>query len=180
MFFCKTSKMAKFKRQKDNKSNYYHFHSRIWLCHSFFFLSNLFCRWEKAWLRDACRLWSPSIIRKTWSFTSRTTHVCIWGSCLPSQGSLAGPFRNAVLTPQMEAYNTCMSKVRTSVEWLFGEIANSFKFLDFKKNLKIELSSVGKLYLVSAILRNALTCLYGNQASEYFDLDPPNLNDYFA
>jgi len=57
---------------------------------------------------------------------------------------------------------------------------NSSKFLDLKKNLKIELSSVGKLYVVSAILRNALTCLYGNQALEYFDLDPPSLNDYFA
>ena len=57
---------------------------------------------------------------------------------------------------------------------------NAFKFLDFKKNLKIELSSVGKLYMVSGILRNDLTCPYGNQASEYFDLDPPNLNDHFA
>lgn len=47
------------------------------------------------------------------------------------------PFRNGVLTPQMEAYNTPMSTVRTSVEWLFGDIINySIKFLDFKKNLK--------------------------------------------
>lgn len=80
----------------------------------------------------------------------------------------------------MVVYSTCMSKVRSSVEWLFGEIANSFKFLDFKKNSKIELSSVRKLYVVSAILRNALRCLCGNQVSEYFDLDPPNLNDYCA
>ena len=61
-----------------------------------------------------------------------------------------------------------MSEVRVSVEWVFGDIASYFKFLDFKKNLKIELSSVGKLYMVSAILRNALTCLYGNQTSQFF------------
>ena len=36
----------------------------------------------------------------------------------------------------MEAYNTCMSEVRSSVEWLFREIENSFKFLNFKKELK--------------------------------------------
>ena len=80
----------------------------------------------------------------------------------------------------MCAYNKSMSEVRVSVEWLFGDIANYFKFLDFKKNLKIELSSVGKLYMVSAILRNALTCLYGNQTSQVFGLDPPHIHDYFA
>ena len=80
----------------------------------------------------------------------------------------------------MCAYNKSMSEFRVSVEWLFGDTANYFKFLDFKKNLKIELSSVGKLYMVSAILRNALTCLYGNQTSQFFGLDPPHIHDYFA
>ena len=72
-----------------------------------------------------------------------------------------------------------MSEVRVAVEWLFGDIVNYFKFIDYKKNLKIGLSSVGKMYLVCAILRNALTCLYGNATSESFHLDPPTLADYF-
>ena len=38
--------------------------------------------------------------------------------------------------PQMEAYNEAMSSVRSSVEWLFGDIVNYF-YLDFKKNLKL-------------------------------------------
>ena len=79
----------------------------------------------------------------------------------------------------MQDFNTSMSVVRVSVEWLFGEIINYFKFMDFKKNLKINLSSVGKMYIVSAILRNALTCLYGNSTSDFFQLDPPNLQEYF-
>jgi len=62
----------------------------------------------------------------------------------------------------MEAYNTSMSTVRTSVEWLFGDIISYFKCLDFKNNLKLGLSSVEKMYTVSAILRNELTCLYEN------------------
>ena len=62
----------------------------------------------------------------------------------------------------MEAYDAAMSSVRTSVEWLFRDIINYLKFLDFKKNLKLGLSSVGKMYIVGAILRNGLTCLYGN------------------
>ena len=79
----------------------------------------------------------------------------------------------------MQDFNTSMSVVRVSVEWLFGEIINYFKFMDFKKNLKINLSSVGKMYIVSAILRNALTCLYGNSTSDFFQLDPPTLQEYF-
>jgi len=64
------------------------------------------------------------------------------------------------------------------VEWLFGDV-NSFKFMDFKKNLKLLLSSVGKMYVVFVILRNALTCLYGNLTATYFDLAPPTLDEYF-
>ena len=73
-----------------------------------------------------------------------------------------------------------MSAVRMSVEWIFGDIVNYFKFLDFKKNLKISLSAVGKMYVVCAILHNALTCMYTNSTSEYFALDPPTIEDYFS
>ena len=106
--------------------------------------------------------------------------MCIYGDpAYPMRAHLTQLFRNRVLTPQMQAFNTSMSKVRESVEWLFNDVAISWKFTDFKKNLKIGLSSVGKMYLVCAILRNALTCLYGNKTSEYFDLDPSTLQDYF-
>ena len=80
----------------------------------------------------------------------------------------------------MVAYNKSMSRVRVSVQWIFGDIVNYFKFMDFKKNLKIGLSQVGKMYVVSAVLRNALTCLYGNETSQFFELDPPTLQEYFS
>ena len=65
-------------------------------------------------------------------------------------------------------------------EWLFGDIVNYFKFLNFKKNLKIGLSQVRQMHVVCALLRNALTCLYKNTTSKYFELDPPALQEYFA
>ena len=40
----------------------------------------------------------------------------------------------------MQMFNEAMSAVHASVEWLFGDIINYIKFLDFKKNLKIGLS----------------------------------------
>ena len=79
----------------------------------------------------------------------------------------------------MQAYNDAMSEVWVSVEWLFGDIINSFKFLYYKKNLKIELIRVGKMYVVCALLRNAITCLYKNQTSLLFELDPLILEEYF-
>ena len=57
----------------------------------------------------------------------------------------------------MQDYNEAMGTLRISVEWLFGDVINSFKFLDYKKNLKIGLSSVGKMYVVCTLLRNAIT-----------------------
>ena len=113
---------------------------------------------------------------------SPTGHLlCIYGDPgYPLRIHLQAPFRNGILTPQMQQFNSSMSPVRTSVEWLFGDIINYFCFLDFKKNLKIGLSQIGKVYIVCALLRNALTCLYGNTTSQYFDLDPPTLEEYFA
>ena len=73
-----------------------------------------------------------------------------------------------------------MSSHRVTVEWLFGDISNYCKFIDFKKGLKIQLSSVGKMYIVSALIRNALTCLYGNTVSQYFQMTPPTLEEYFS
>ena len=62
---------------------------------------------------------------------------------------IQGPFRYGVLTPQMEQHNIEMSAVRSSVEWLFGDVINSLQLNDFKKDLKLFLSSVGKIYVVS-------------------------------
>ena len=97
----------------------------------------------------------------------------------PLRVHLETTFRHLPLAPPMQEYNESMSSVRIAVEWLFGDITNSFKYLDFKKNLKIGLSSVGKMYIVSALLRNAITCLYGNETSVYFGIEPPTLEEYF-
>ena len=42
------------------------------------------------------------------------------------------------------------------------------------------LSPIQKQYRVSVLLTNALTCLYRNNTSNYFDLEPPILEEYFA
>jgi hypothetical protein len=106
--------------------------------------------------------------------------LCIYGDpAYPLRIHLQAPFRDANLTEEMKAYNKAMSSVRVSVEWLFGEIVKYFKFVDFKRALSIRLSPIGKIYIVCALLQNAHACLYGNIVSDYFELQPPNLEDYF-
>ena len=41
----------------------------------------------------------------------------------------------------------------------------------FKINLKLGLSAIGKQYIVTALSRNILTCLYSNTTSTHFQLD---------
>ena len=115
------------------------------------------------------------------AFSPAGQEMCIYGDpAYPLRTHLQCPFRHWVLTRQMEEFNASMSSVRTSVEWLFGDLINYFKFLDYKKNLKIGLSHVGKMYIVCALLRNALTCLYRNTTADDFGLDPSSLVDYFS
>ena len=100
--------------------------------------------------------------------------LCIYGDpAYPHRPQLQGPFKNE------KYWNSAMSSVRVSVEWIFKDIINCFKFLDFKKNLKVQLSAVGKMCIVCTLLHNARCCLHGSTTSEYFDVQPPTLQDYF-
>ena len=64
--------------------------------------------------------------------------LCIYGDpAYPLPVNLQSPFRNAILTAQMEAYSEAMNSVMFFGDWLFADIWNYFKFLDFKKNFKL-------------------------------------------
>ena len=54
-----------------------------------------------------------------------------------------------------------------------------FSFVEFKRQAKLNLSAVGKVYYICALLENARTCLYGNIVSSFFELSPPTLGEYF-
>ena len=107
--------------------------------------------------------------------------LCIYGDpAYPLRVHLQAGFKWARLSQQQVDWNTRMSEVRVSVEWIFGGIITYFKFLDFKRDLKIGLSPVGKMYIVCALLHNARACLYGNTTSSYFDCEPPTVEEHFV
>ena len=106
--------------------------------------------------------------------------LCIYGdSAYPKRMHLQTPYKGNNLTNEKKAFTAAMSKVRVSVEWVFGEIAGYFAFIDFIKNKKIGLQQVGTMYITCALLRDAISCLYGSTTSIYFNLDPPTLEEYF-
>ena len=79
-------------------------------------------------------------------------------SAVHEQSRTQGPFEGANITPAQREWNTAMSRVQVSVERIFGDVVD-FKFTDLKKNLKVQLSAVGKMYIVCALLHNARCCL---------------------
>eukprot|EP00117_Sycon_ciliatum_P040717 scpid79393/ scgid29877/ len=100
-------------------------------------------------------------------------------------GDQAYPLKEQLLRPyhnpnhQEALFNTAVSKLRMSVEWGFGEVQRAFSFIDFKKNLKLYLQPIGAYYTVAVLLINCRTCLNGrNEISDYFQCQPPALNEY--
>lgn len=87
------------------------------------------------------------------------------------------PNRNGITAEQQE-FNARMSQVRIAVEWGFGKVISEFAFLDFRKNQKLLLQEVAKMYMVAVILTNCHSCLYGNQTAQAFNCNPVELEEY--
>lgn len=96
----------------------------------------------------------------------------------PITNFLIAPFRERSLTEEQNLFNQRMSNVRECVEWTFGKVSTLFAFVDFKKNLKINLQPVAEYYLVATFLTNCHTCFYGSQTSSFFSLEPPTIEEY--
>ena len=96
-----------------------------------------------------------------YSFGQDQRPLCIYRDlAYPLRVHLQANFKGARLSQQQVDWNTRMSEVRVSVEWIFGAIITYFKFLDFKKNLKIGL----RLIVIDS----------------GFDCQPPTVEEYFV
>ena len=67
------------------------------------------------------------------AYTPNREPLCMYGDpAYPLRVQLP-PYQGNCLTNLQEQYNTAMSNVRVSVEWLFKEILTYFAFADFNK-----------------------------------------------
>ncbi|KAE9176059.1 hypothetical protein PF004_g26202 [Phytophthora fragariae] len=93
----------------------------------------------------------------------------------------ASPFDKVGVTREEIEVNRSLSKVRISVEWMFGKIIGDWAMLDFKRKMSIGNVPVGMLYEVAAIFADCVTIArHQNIISSYFDVRPPSFEKYFA
>ena len=78
------------------------------------------------------------------------------------------PFRNRELTPQMQAYNSAMSEVRSSVLWLFGDVINYFKFfvLNYFQFILFNFPNYSPSIAMELEVSKEITCKWQNQRPE--------------
>ena len=74
------------------------------------------------------------------AYTPNGEPLCIYGDpAYPLRVHLQAPYQANRLTNLQKRYNTAMSNVRVSVEWLFKEILTYFAFVDLKKICILEI-----------------------------------------
>ena len=99
-------------------------------------------------------------------------------SAYPLSRYLLAPYRGPSLSSAQARFNRRMGLVRVTVEWGFQKIIALWAFMDYKKNQKLYLQSVGTAYLVATLLTNCHSCFYGSEVSQFFDMVPPSLEEY--
>lgn len=104
---------------------------------------------------------------------------CIYGdSAYVNRPHIVSPFKGNNLDELQKNFNESMSKVRICIEWTFALVKTEFAFVDYKKNQKIYLQPIGKIFSVAVILTNCHTCFYGSETSIYFNCPPPKIEEY--
>jgi hypothetical protein len=85
-----------------------------------------------------------------------------------------------VLPELFEQENRALKVCRAvGVEWPFGMVQQQFPAMNVCGTQKVFDSQIAKQYVVSVLLMNSLCCLKHNAVSEFYNMTPPTLHDYF-
>ena len=98
-----------------------------------------------------------------------------------TQPGLMVPFCDGSVNVRHQAFNEVMSSARIAVEWEFGGILHYWASLRWTSEQKLlSGGKIAQVYLVCGLLTNCLNCLRPGNASKYFDVAPPTLDEYVA
>ena len=97
-----------------------------------------------------------------------------------SHGHLIGAHKGLFLTPRQRHFNRRMASLRIAAEWSIGGIKTLFPRLEIKRSQRTLLADVETEMRVCTLLRNAVSCVSGNENSMYFRCETPVLSDYFS
>jgi hypothetical protein len=71
---------------------------------------------------------------------------------------------NGVMNIDSRSFNAFMSRLKIPIEQVFGNFDQKFGFISYRKNLKVNLQSVGKYFKVAMFVFNCLSLTQGNQS----------------
>jgi hypothetical protein len=98
----------------------------------------------------------------------------------PITGNILSGWKGNNLTPAQSRFNGHMAKVRIAIEQAFGKWVSTFSFLQHHQNIKARMQNVPVMHMVTMLLTNCHTCLYGHTSDARFDVDPPTLEEYLS
>lgn len=88
--------------------------------------------------------------------------------------------RNGELTLDEAWTNLVMSKKRMAVEHFFAHVQRYWKLPSYHLQNRLGNQPVGSVFLAACLMANCITCLRGNQISQYFRCPAPTLEEYFG
>lgn len=81
-------------------------------------------------------------------------------------------------TERQNLENRCLSSCREVIEWDYGDVGKYWAFVDYKKTLKLRQMMIGRVYFVAMLLRNAYVTMNGCNTSTFYELMPPDFEDW--
>jgi len=101
-------------------------------------------------------------------------------SIFPLSEVLQVRFPGRKLSAAETAYNYAMAGAREQVDHSYAHIKNHFAFVDWHRKLCVGQSPVGMWLRVVFLIENCHVCLYGSEASSYFGVTSPTLEEYLT
>ena len=109
-------------------------------------------------------------------------HVyCIYGDPIYARSVyLQKGFPTVERTWREQILNQSMNSARVAVEHAFNRVIALWAFVDFAKQQKSLCTRPAMAYLNAQFLTNCNNCMYPNQVSQAFDIEPPTLREYIS
>lgn len=104
----------------------------------------------------------------------------VYGDAAYSDRDVIGsPFLTIGASIPQHAVNATMSKVRVAVEMAYGQVLQYWAYIAFKEKMMIGKVPVAKIFQVSIVLTNCITCFKsGNAITSLFNTQPPSIEEY--
>jgi DDE superfamily endonuclease len=105
-------------------------------------------------------------------------YIIYGDSIYPTRSHLTSRHPRLGITDEEKRENRCMSSLREAIEWEYADISRLWGYTAFTGSLKMLKAPVTKIFIAATILKNAHVTVNGCEASIYFNMQPPSLEEW--